>query len=80
MLPVLRAKRLMNKAKRKFPNRIGRWLPNDQQHIKQWLDDLIKEVAAKYAKERKTSVTLDAKIPATKGLARPPHTGILGIC
>ena len=61
MLPVLRAKRLMNKAKRKFPNRIGRWLPNDQQHIKQWLDDLIKEVAAKYAKERKTSVTLDAK-------------------
>ena len=50
----------MNKAKRKLPQRIGKWLPKDQQYLKQWLDDLIKEVAEKYAKEKKTTVKLDA--------------------
>ena len=44
-----------------MPNRIGRWLPNDPKFIKQWLDDLIKEVAEKYSKEKNTNVVLDEK-------------------
>ena len=61
MLPAPRAKRILDKPKRKLPNRIGRWLPNDPKFIKQWLDDLIKEVAEKYSKEKNTNVVLDEK-------------------
>ena len=32
--------------KRRYPFRIGHWLPKDQKFIKKWLDDLIAEVAA----------------------------------
>ena len=32
--------------KRRYPFRIGLWLPKDQKFIKQWLDELIAEVAA----------------------------------
>ena len=45
--------------KRKWPNRIGRLLPNDQKYVKQWLNDLIKEVEEKYSEGTKTTVKLD---------------------
>lgn len=61
MLPAPRAKRILDKPKRKLPNRIGRWLPNDPKFIKQWLDDLIKEVSEKYSKEKNINVVLDEK-------------------
>ena len=32
--------------KRRYPFRIGHWLPKDQKFLKKWLDDLIAEVAA----------------------------------
>ena len=32
--------------KRRYPFRIGHWLPKDQKFIKKWLDDLIAEVAS----------------------------------
>jgi len=52
--------------KRKYPCRIGDWLPKDPKYIKQWLDDLIKEVEQKYSKENKVAVTLDKKCKISK--------------
>ncbi len=40
------ASRPTKSKKRKYPFRIGHWLPKDQKVIKKWLDDLIKEVEA----------------------------------
>jgi len=57
--------------KRKYPNRIGNWLPNDPKYIKQWLDDLIKEVEQKYSTEKKTTVKLDRNFVLQKDWLDP---------
>ncbi|XP_065918922.1 uncharacterized protein [Dysidea avara] len=57
--------------KRKYPNRIGHWLPKDQKNIKKWLDDLIKEVEQKYSKEKKTVVKLDKNFVLPKDWLDP---------
>lgn len=46
--------------KRRYPSRIGNWLPNDPAYVKKWLDDLIEEVQKKYSEKTKSNVKLDA--------------------
>lgn len=44
------ATRIGKKRKlKKYPHRLGRWLPDRQRDIKRWLNDLIKEVEEKYS-------------------------------